>query len=1071
MPKFSSYPGVSSANDDDLLLLDVEPITSDSTSTITKANLFNGDQTITGVKTFSSGPIVPDPTTSLQVANKEYVDAQVAGDVPVATFTTNGTVKQTVYNVRDYGAVGDGVADDSEALQACLTAAAGGEMFIPLGTYVVPSSKMPLIIPSNIAITGNGYGSYIKGTGTDIVGMFTNTNTSTVGDTNIYISNVGLEINQSTGFPTNNNQEVLEFSGVSHAVIDNVYFINGGVHFNALSTYRDTSTCLTQGNSAYNKVVNCHFDSTCLISVVFSQSSHSLATNNTCHGYDSPISILGAWEDITIANNQIYTQSQSGQGIEVNQDIGLQAWTDISIIDNYINNAVQVGILISGGSSGQFVERVNVSGNIVTNALQYGISTNQNVRSVQITDNTIYNSGRTGIAIVSDVATVSDILIADNSLYNNGQSGARPYGIELHATASAAIISDVDIHDNIVFDTQGSPTTTVGIRLTTENSNNTISANIHDNDLAQIALPYQVGGPGTTTVSGSNNSGVNPSVQYAQGNITGSTTFTRVNGSVIIATLTGNVTAAVTGGIIRGSVLNMVLTQDATGGRTVTWPSNVKNGPVLRTTASAIDVITLVWDGTNWNSGGIISPLPIANGGTGSTTQNFVDLSTTQSSIGGSKTFTSGVTALGNDNLFGAGATGSGGGYVDIGSQGTNNGYLEVRSSATDANLNLLAKGAGTIIANGSITLSTKNIVTDTTTGTKIATATTQKLGFYNATPVVQQTGDVATALSTLGLVGTPTIVATTNANLTGVITSSGNATSIALQTGTGTKFVVDTSPTLVTPVIGVATGTGLTLTGSGANSLAVGLNGATNPAFNVDASTASSATGLNVKSAAAAAGIALSVLSSGTNENLTITAKGTGTITLNTSGNGNVLIGPRLQTAAITSTVTSANAFVIGQNGATNPTLSINTNTASSATGINITSAAAAGGVAISAISSGGNENLTIDSKGTGTITINGTATGGITFGQNVTHPLGKTINIGTGSNAIAGTGTLVAGTATISTSAVTASSLVFLTDTASSITNVGSLTVSAKTAGTSFVVTSTLALDTSTFNWFIIN
>lgn len=42
----------------------------------------------------------------------------------------------------------------------------------------------------------------------------------------------------------------------------------------------------------------------------------------------------------------------------------------------------------------------------------------------------------------------------------------------------------------------------------------------------------------------------------------------------------------------------------------------------------------------------------------------------------------------------------------------------------------------------------------------------------------------------------------TTNANLTGPITSVGNATSIASQTGTGTKFVVDTSPTIVTPTI-----------------------------------------------------------------------------------------------------------------------------------------------------------------------------------------------------------------------------------------------------------------------------
>ena len=50
----------------------------------------------------------------------------------------------------------------------------------------------------------------------------------------------------------------------------------------------------------------------------------------------------------------------------------------------------------------------------------------------------------------------------------------------------------------------------------------------------------------------------------------------------------------------------------------------------------------------------------------------------------------------------------------------------------------------------------------------------------------------------------------TTNANLTGVITSIGNATSIASQTGTGSKFVVDTSPTLVTPILGAASATSL---------------------------------------------------------------------------------------------------------------------------------------------------------------------------------------------------------------------------------------------------------------------
>jgi hypothetical protein len=46
--------------------------------------------------------------------------------------------------------------------------------------------------------------------------------------------------------------------------------------------------------------------------------------------------------------------------------------------------------------------------------------------------------------------------------------------------------------------------------------------------------------------------------------------------------------------------------------------------------------------------------------------------------------------------------------------------------------------------------------------------------------------------------------------NLTGPITSVGAATSIASQTGTGTKFVMDNTPTLITPVLGVATATSI---------------------------------------------------------------------------------------------------------------------------------------------------------------------------------------------------------------------------------------------------------------------
>jgi hypothetical protein len=56
--------------------------------------------------------------------------------------------------------------------------------------------------------------------------------------------------------------------------------------------------------------------------------------------------------------------------------------------------------------------------------------------------------------------------------------------------------------------------------------------------------------------------------------------------------------------------------------------------------------------------------------------------------------------------------------------------------------------GGGVVVANfnsGGLTMTeAKNIILGTTTGTKIGTGTTQKLGFWNATPIVQPANTVA---------------------------------------------------------------------------------------------------------------------------------------------------------------------------------------------------------------------------------------------------------------------------------------------------------------------------------------
>lgn len=85
-------------------------------------------------------------------------------------------------------------------------------------------------------------------------------------------------------------------------------------------------------------------------------------------------------------------------------------------------------------------------------------------------------------------------------------------------------------------------------------------------------------------------------------------TLSLASGSVADLTLTANCTLTLAGAPAAGWVgsLTVILRQDATGGRTVTWPASVKWGgavaPTLSTAASAVDIITLftVDGGTTW---------------------------------------------------------------------------------------------------------------------------------------------------------------------------------------------------------------------------------------------------------------------------------------------------------------------------------------------------------------------------------------------------------------------------------------------------------------------------------------
>lgn len=170
------------------------------------------------------------------------------------------------------------------------------------------------------------------------------------------------------------------------------------------------------------------------------------------------------------------------------------------------------------------------------------------------------------------------------------------------------------------------------------------------------------------------------------------------------------------------------------------------------------------------------------------------------------------------------------------------------------------------------------------------------------------------------------------------------------------------------------------TVTSTSTSALAVGANGATNPALQVDASAATIKTGVKVTGAAEAGGATIAVISSGADENLTLAAKGTGSV---------VIAKADINGGAIDGTTIGANAA----GAVTATTLGATTITATTVNGTTFdTNVAAAGltlaGTTLAADGTDAAINIAITPKGTGEVDItkvdiDGGSIDGVTLGN----------------------------------------------------------------------------------------
>lgn len=111
-----------------------------------------------------------DATTAAQQTLTDYQtdvsrqDQSIQDQFEVVNDKIAGYVRQNTltYNVQDYGAVGDGTTDDSNAVLNTISAASqGGIVFFPRGKYLI---TRPIVLPKNCVI--RGVGTYDEGSGT-----------------------------------------------------------------------------------------------------------------------------------------------------------------------------------------------------------------------------------------------------------------------------------------------------------------------------------------------------------------------------------------------------------------------------------------------------------------------------------------------------------------------------------------------------------------------------------------------------------------------------------------------------------------------------------------------------------------------------------------------------------------------------------------------------------------------------------------------------------------------------------------------------------------------------------------
>ncbi|PAU63475.1 glycosyl hydrolase family 28-related protein [Pseudomonas sp. PICF141] len=322
-----------------------------------------------------------------------------------------------IFNVQNFGAKGDGITDDTAAIQSAIDAAAaagGGQVYLPTGTYIVSGGEEPsdgcLMLKSNVYLYGDGMGAttvkVADGSDTKITGVIRSAYGEETHD--FGVSNLTIDGNRDSttgkidgwfngyipgeaGYDSNvtlDSVEIKDCSGYGfdpHEQTVNMVIKNSVSHGNGLDGF----------------VADFLSDSTF---------ENNIAYDNDRHGFN----IVTSTHDFTLTNNIAY--NNGGNGIVVQRGSeDIPSPNNITITGGEVYGNGAEGVLIKM-SSEVTVSGVDIHDNASAGIRIYGSN------HVQIIDNTLTNNSLGGPVPEIIIQSYNDTLGVSGKYFNGSDN-------------------------------------------------------------------------------------------------------------------------------------------------------------------------------------------------------------------------------------------------------------------------------------------------------------------------------------------------------------------------------------------------------------------------------------------------------------------------------------------------------------------------------------------------------------------------------------------------------------------------------------------------------------------------